>query len=289
MNQKATSMNRWVPDEPSDLSAIDEIADLVRHMRVVVLTGAGCSTESGIPDYRGPKRDNSHPEPITYQEFVKSEATRRRYWARAVLGWPRFTAARPNEAHRAIAELERAGVVEGVITQNVDRLHQEAGSEQVVELHGALADVRCLDCARVECRRQLQERLTDMNPGWADQNAKLAPDGDAELPSEIPEDFEVPSCRACGGMLKPDVVFFGENVPEATVDAAWNLWGDGEALLVVGSSLKVWSGYRFVKRAAETMMPVIIVNLGDTRGDEHAWIQLHARAGAAMRQLATCL
>jgi NAD-dependent SIR2 family protein deacetylase len=279
-------MTRWVPNRDSDLAPIDEIVDLVRHMRMVVLTGAGCSTESGIPDYRGPKRDESHPDPITYREFVGSPAIRRRYWARATLGWQRFAAARPNEAHRAIAELERAGAVEGIITQNVDRLHGEAGSDRVVELHGALADVRCLDCGGIEARKEVQRRLEAMNPEWADQHAELAPDGDAELPSEIPEDFRVPVCERCGGTLKPDVVFFGENVPEATVESAWRLWNEGEALLVVGSSLTVWSGYRFVRRAAETMMPVVIVNLGETRGDEEAWIRMEATAGDAMRRLA---
>lgn len=280
------TMTRWVPNRRSDLAAIDEIVDLVRHMRMVVLTGAGCSTESGIPDYRGPKRDESQPDPITYQEFVDSPAIRRRYWARATLGWQRFAAAQPNEAHRAIAELERAGAVEGIITQNVDRLHGKAGSDRVVELHGALADVRCLDCGEIEGRQEVQRRLEAMNPDWADQHAELAPDGDAELPSEIPEDFRVPVCEQCGGTLKPDVVFFGENVPEATVESAWRLWNEGEALLVVGSSLTVWSGYRFVRRAAETMMPVVIVNLGETRGDGEAWIRMEAKAGDAMRRLA---
>ncbi|MFB6352158.1 MAG: Sir2 family NAD-dependent protein deacetylase, partial [Bradymonadaceae bacterium] len=148
-------MRRWVPERPSNLSEIDDIADLLRHMRVVVLTGAGCSTESGIPDYRGPKRDNSHPKPITYQEYVGSRAVRRRYWARATLGWQRFVEAEPNTAHRAIADLEDNGVVEGVITQNVDRLHSQAGSNRVVELHGALAYVRCLDCHHIEARSDL--------------------------------------------------------------------------------------------------------------------------------------
>ncbi len=277
---------RWVPEGPAEPQPIDEIVDLVRHMRVVVLTGAGCSTESGIPDYRGPKRDNSHPEPITYREFVDSGAVRRRYWARATLGWRRFAEARPNRAHRAIARLEQAGVVEGVITQNVDRLHTKAGSDRVVELHGALAEVQCLECGAIERREALQRRLAAMNPGWAEQHAEIAPDGDAELPTEIPPDFRVPVCEACGGVLKPDVVFFGENVPSATVEAAWRLWREGEVLMVVGSSLTVWSGYRFVKRAGEAMMPVVIVNLGETRGDEQAWIRLQARAGEAMGRIA---
>jgi len=282
-------MRRWVPERPSNLSPLEDIVDLLRHMRVVALTGAGCSTESGIPDYRGPKRDDSHPEPITYQQYVDSRAVRRRYWARATLGWQRFVEAEPNPAHRGLATLEEAGVVEGIITQNVDRLHTRAGSRRVVELHGALADVRCLDCHTLEARGDLQTRLRSMNPGWADQHAEIAPDGDAELPTEIPDGFRVPTCLACGGPLKPDVVFFGENVPEATIQAAWQLWGDGDALLVVGSSLSVWSGYRFVKRAAESMMPVVIVNLGDTRGDEQAWIRLEARAGEAMNKLAEAL
>jgi len=278
--------SRWVPDQTSDLDGLDDAADLLRHLDITVLTGAGCSTESGIPDYRGPKRDDSHPEPITYREFVDARSTRRRYWARAMLGWPRFDAAEPNEAHRAIARLESAGRVTGVITQNVDRLHDRAGSEHVVELHGALADVRCLECGKLLCRRELQERMRADNPGWADQQTALAPDGDAELPDEIPPDFQIPDCRDCGGILKPDVVFFGENVPESTVDDAWELWRSGEALLVVGSSLQVWSGYRFVRRAAETMKPVVIVNLGETRGDDEAWLRVEARAGDATAALA---
>ena len=286
---QSDALSRWVPDDPSDLSPLDELCDLVRHMRVVVLTGAGCSTESGIPDYRGPKRDNSHPEPITYQEFVGSEATRRRYWSRAMLGWPRFKEASPNDAHRAIARLEEATIVEGVITQNVDRLHQRAGSRRVVELHGALADVRCLDCQTVIGRDALQERLGRLNPGWVDQHAELRPDGDAALPQQVPDDFQIPTCPDCDGMLKPDVVFFGENVPKPTTEAAWQLWSEGEALLVVGSSLKVWSGYRFVRKAGQSMMPVAIVNIGATRGDEHAWHKLSARAGEAMTALAEAL
>jgi NAD-dependent SIR2 family protein deacetylase len=278
--------NRWVPDRESDLESLTDVADLLQHLEVTVLTGAGCSTESGIPDYRGPKREDSHPEPITYREFVRTESTRRRYWARAMLGWPRFDAAEPNDAHRALARLEDEGCTTGVITQNVDRLHQRAGSDRVVELHGALADVRCLDCGRIVPRHSLQQRLRKRNPGWADQNASLAPDGDAELPTDIPEDFRVPACRDCGGILKPDVVFFGENVPDETVDRAWKLWRRGEALLVVGSSLQVWSGYRFVRHAAETMKPVVIVNLGATRGDDEAWLRVEARAGEAMTALA---
>lgn len=281
-----SDMNRWVPDIPSDFGEIQEVVDLMRHREAVVLTGAGCSTESGIPDYRGPKREESHPEPITYQEFVDSASVRRRYWARATLGWPRFDAAAPNDAHRTIARLEDCGLVRGVITQNVDRLHREAGSERVVELHGALADVRCLDCGSIVSRDTLQRRLVESNPGWTDRHPELAPDGDVRLPSAIPDDFEIPDCRQCGGLLKPDVVFFGENVPEQTLDRAWRLWRGAELLLVVGSSLKVWSGFRFVKRAAETMMPVVIVNLGPTRGEDEAWLRVEARAGEAMTELA---
>jgi NAD-dependent SIR2 family protein deacetylase len=264
------------------------LVDLVRGRRVVALTGAGCSTESGIPDYRGEGRP-ARRAPIQYREFVGSEAHRRRYWARAVVGWSTIAEARPNPAHRALAALEEAGVVAGVITQNVDGLHHAAGSRRVVELHGSLARVRCLGCgARVE-RAELQRRLLDANPGWLDRAAVSAPDGDAVLPDDVVAGFRVDACRRCGGVLKPDVVFFGENVPPPVVEAAWRLFGDAELLLVIGSSLAVFSGYRFVLRAAERGVPIAIVNRGPTRGDDRAVVRLDAAAGAVLSDLVTSL
>jgi NAD-dependent SIR2 family protein deacetylase len=281
--------HRFVPSTSSDLSNLSELASLVRYMDVTVLTGAGCSTESGIPDYRGPETRDTHPEPITYREFVDQPESRRRYWARATVGWPRFKAAEPNDAHRAIARLEREGFVRGIITQNVDRLHQRAGSRRVVELHGALAEVECLECGDVLHRDEVQSQLLELNPELGGTSAPLRPDGDAHLPEGAPEGFTYPDCPTCNGVLKPNVVFFGEDVDDACVGRAWDLFYESEVLLVVGSSLEVWSGYRFVRRAAERRMPVGIVNLGETRGDDDTWIKIEARVGEAMPRLADML
>ena len=274
---------------PPDPAKIGELAYLLRGQRVVVLTGAGCSTESGIPDYRGPTTRRKARNPIRYRAFVGEAAARQRYWARSALGWPRFKQARPNDGHRALARLEATGLVRGVITQNVDRLHHAAGSERVVELHGALAEVRCLGCERVEDRDAMQERMLALNPGWEARAVEVAPDGDAELPPEATRAFRVPGCVACGGVLKPHIVFFGENVPSETVDEAWRLFDACDALLVVGSSLTVYSGYRFVRRAAERRLPVAIVNLGATRGDAEAWLRVEGRSGAVLPALVDAL
>jgi NAD-dependent SIR2 family protein deacetylase len=204
-------------------------------------------------------------------------------------GWPTFRSTECNDAHRAIARLEASGVATGVITQNVDRLHQRAGSRRIVELHGALADVRCLECDGLSDRNTMQERLAERNPEWAGRVGALRPDGDVELPEAVPEGFEIPDCDRCGGVLKPDIVFFGENVADDVVTDAWSLLYDADALLVVGSSLTVWSGYRFVRKAAERRMPVGIVNIGETRGDDEAWVKVEARAAEAMVRLAGAL
>jgi NAD-dependent SIR2 family protein deacetylase len=278
-----------VPESVGNLEGIDALAELFAYQDVAVLTGAGCSTASGIPDYRGPKtRDNGH-EPMTYREFTRSPAKRRQYWARSMAGWPNFRSVDCNQAHRAIAELEADGAVTGVITQNVDRLHHRAGSSRIVELHGALAEVRCLECGELSGRDAMQERLAEANAEWAGRVGALRPDGDVELPDAVPQDFCVPDCRACGGTLKPDIVFFGENVADEVVTDAWSLLYDADALLVVGSSLTVWSGYRFVRKAAQRRMPIGIINIGETRGDEEAWVKVDARAGEAMRRLADAL
>lgn len=253
---------------------------------MVTLTGAGCSTESGIPDYRGPGTARRARNPIQYRAFADSAAIRQRYWARSFVGWPRMSAARPNPAHLALAALERAGHLRGIITQNVDRLHHAAGSKRVIELHGALAEVRCMGCSRIESRHALQQRLAAANPGWtATHDIEQAPDGDAELADGAVERFRVLACIACDGVLKPHVVFFGENVPRAVVDTAWALLDEAEVLLVVGSSLTVFSGFRFVRRAAERNLPVAIVNLGATRGDDLARIRVDAHAGEALPRL----
>ena len=267
------------------------LVQLLRGRRVVALTGAGCSTESGIPDYRGPDTPPRARPPIQHREFVDQAEARRRYWARSVLGWSQFAAARPNPAHTALAELEHRGPLAGVITQNVDGLHGAAGSRTVVELHGALARVRCLDCAAPATRDAIQARLLAANHGWLDhaRRAAIAPDGDADLPDALVADFVVVACAVCGGTLMPDVVFFGGSVPRITLDAAWGLFERAEVLLVIGSSLTVFSGYRFVRRAAERGVPVAILNRGPTRGDDCAAIRLDARAGLALPALARAL
>ncbi|MCA9706261.1 MAG: NAD-dependent protein deacetylase [Myxococcales bacterium] len=268
---------------------VEVLVRALRGRRVVALVGAGCSTASGIPDYRGPKTRERARNPIQFRTFVGDDEGRQRYWARAVVGWPRFAASRPNPAHHGLAALERAGVVRGLITQNVDRLHHAAGSRRVVELHGALHEVVCLDCGALEPRDALQARLLALNPGWALTPAELAPDGDAELPAELVRRFVVAGCRACGGTVKPRVVFFGEHVPADVTAAAWSLFDEADALLVVGSSLTVFSGYRFVRQAAKRGVPVAIVNLGPTRGDPLAGLRVDDRVEVVLPALAEAL
>ncbi|QRK04437.1 NAD-dependent protein deacetylase [Archangium violaceum] len=268
---------------------VEALASLLRGRRIVVLTGAGCSTESGIPDYRGPGTLARARNPIQHREFLTRPEVRARYWARSLLGWPRFSSARPNAAHQSLAALERDGHVLGLITQNVDRLHHAAGSQRVIELHGALARVRCLDCEAIELRTELQERLLALNPGFTEHTAEPRPDGDAELPVETVLAFRVAGCTRCGGTLKPDVVFFGDNVPPPTVEAAFALLEEGDALLVVGSSLAVYSGFRFLQRAADRHMPIGLLNIGECRGGELVDVRVEARAGEILPRLVEAL
>jgi NAD-dependent SIR2 family protein deacetylase len=267
---------------------LEALTALLRGRRFVALTGAGCSTESGIPDYRGQGRAGPR-NPIQHDAYLRRSDVRQRYWARATVGWVRFSGARPNAAHAALATLEDAGVLAGIITQNVDRLHHAAGSRRVVELHGALADVRCLGCDALVARDDVHARLVDENPGWLQRAVAPSPDGDAELPDEVVATFRVVPCAACGGVLKPNVVFFGGTVGEATMTAAWSLFGEGEVLLVVGSSLTVYSGFRFARRAHELGLPVALVNDGPTRADELAELRVGARAGEVLPRLVEAL
>lgn len=241
---------------------------IARHQRLFFLTGAGCSTDSGIPDYRDANGGWKRTPPVTLQAFVGDESTRRRYWARSMLGWNRFGHARPNAVHHALAELERRGRQQILLTQNVDRLHQLAGSRHVIDLHGRMDIVRCLGCAARSDREQLQRDLISGNPDWMAVVSRPAPDGDADLEHADYSGFEVPHCPRCGGMLKPDVVFFGENVPRERVDAAMRHLEQADAVLVVGSSLMVYSGFRFARMAAALGKPIAAVNLGRTRADE---------------------
>ncbi len=237
-----------------------------QHPRLLVLTGAGCSTESGIPDYRDASGGWKRPQPILLQKFVADEAARRRYWARAFVGFERIGRARPNAAHRALAELQRRGHVHRLVTQNVDGLHQAAGSREVIDLHGRIDRVCCLGCGRLSARSELQERLARRNPGLLERTAQSAPDGDAELEGDFAP-LDIPDCADCGGLLKPDVVFFGESVPPGRVTDAMGALEAADALLVVGSSLMVYSGYRFAEAAARLAKPIAAVNLGRTRAD----------------------
>ncbi|MGE0547326.1 MAG: Sir2 family NAD-dependent protein deacetylase [Kofleriaceae bacterium] len=246
------------------------------------------STESGIPDYRGQGTPPRSRPAIQHREFIEHAEVRRRYWARSMLGWPRFSRARPNDAHHALAVLEQHDRLAGIITQNVDGLHHAAGSVDVIELHGALARVRCLCCEVITSRDALQLRLVAANRMWAARvtEVSVAPDGDADLPDGLVHEFTVVGCEACGGALMPDVVMFGGNVARPTLDAAWATFERGDVLLVVGSSLAVFSGYRFVRRAAERGIPIAIVNRGPTRGDDHATVRLDAFAGPTLLALA---
>jgi NAD-dependent SIR2 family protein deacetylase len=240
------------------------------HPRLLVLTGAGCSTDSGIPDYRAADGSWKRAQPVTLQAFMRDALTRRRYWARSFIGWRRFGQAQPNDAHRALARLEQRGKVELLVTQNVDRLHQAAGSTGVVDLHGRMDLVRCMDCWRLQPRSEVQEELMALNPDWAGLDARLAPDGDADLQLEGLDlaAFEVPPCPYCAGVLKPDVVFFGEGVPRERVETAMHHLRRADGLLIVGSSLMVYSGYRFAQAAALAGTPIAAVNLGRTRADD---------------------
>jgi NAD-dependent SIR2 family protein deacetylase len=246
----------------------------------VVLSGAGLSTESGIPDYRGETGQARRGQPMTYQEFTGSAAARQRYWARSHLGWQHIAAAQPNAGHRAVAGLERRGLVAGIITQNVDGLHQAAGARDVTELHGSLHRVVCLSCRQRTSRLALDGRLRAANPSWHEQAAAASPDGDAAL--EETTGFTVADCETCGGALKPDVVFFGENVPRERAEACYAMVVAARALVVLGSSLTVMSGFRYVRHAAKLGIPVVIVNQGATRGDALAAATLDAPLGATL-------
>ena len=246
------------------------------HDSLTVLSGAGVSTGSGIPDYRDRDGEWKNAEPIQFGDFVRSGDYRRRYWARSFLGWQRFSRAQPNSAHRAIALLEETGKIDMLITQNVDGLHTQAGSRRVIDLHGNLDRVRCLDCSTLRSRDEFQERLRDANPGWHAEVFRYKPDGDAELAESSHAEFEVAPCDRCQGMMKPDVVMFGESVPRERVAAAAASVDRASALLVVGSSLMVFSGFRFVRQASELRKPIAILNQGRTRADDIATLKVES-------------
>lgn len=270
------------PDEEGQLR---RAVELLAGRRLAILTGAGLSTDSGIPDYRGPEAPPRNP--MTYQEFVGDPELRRRYWARNHVGWHHLRQAAPNAGHAAVARLERRGLTTGLITQNVDRLHTDAGSALTVDLHGRFDRVMCLECKTRYSRQTISRLLEDLNPGFLERtrlDADIAPDADADVADT--EDFVVADCPVCGGMLKPDFVYFGENVPRDRVAAAFAMLNAADALLVAGSSLTVMSGLRFVKHAHKTGKPVVIINRGPTRGDDLADLKIEAGVATALEYLA---
>lgn len=268
-----------------DRAAYEQLVELLRGGNVTVLTGAGLSTESGIPDYRGPD-GKRRVVPMTYGEFLASPANRQRYWARSFAGWRRFADAGPNDGHRAVADLQRLGLFRALITQNVDGLHQLAGARDVLELHGNLGLARCLDCGETTQRAELDLRLGEANPHFEVTAGEVRPDGDVLLAEETVSGFHPPRCLVCqSDLLKPDVVFFGESVSKTLVEQCFSFVEASLGLVVLGSSLQVMSGYRFVRRAAANGIPVAIVTRGPSRGDEDATIRLDAPLGVTLTRI----
>ncbi|GAA4695730.1 hypothetical protein GCM10023198_14600 [Promicromonospora umidemergens] len=277
----------WNP-EPVDVArtTVDDAVEVLTGLRFTALTGAGVSTDSGIPDYRGP--DSPPRSPMTYQQFVGDEEFRRHYWARNHVGWQHVNRSVPNAGHRALVRLEERDVLAGIITQNVDLLHEDAGSRNVIDLHGRYDRVICLSCSRVISRTHLAERLDALNPGFLESvgdvaDIEIAPDADAVIESTA--HFRPAPCEFCGGVLKPEIVYFGENVPRERVERAFGLVDSADALLVAGSSLTVMSGLRFVRHAAEASKPVVIVNRGITRGDKYATVKIEQGTSDVLDQL----
>lgn len=264
---------------------IERLAALLRQGPFAVITGAGLSTVSGIPAYRDEHGQWQHARPVQHQAFLESETVRRRYWARSFLGWPRIAACQPNAGHFALAKLEQQGWLTGLITQNVDGLHQKAGCQNLIELHGALADVVCLSCHARLARSTLQTRLEISNAGFSPAVGRPAPDGDVHLEDSAYADFQTPDCPHCAGVLKPDVVFFGDNVPRDRVQSAMHMVEQAHGLLIVGSSLMVYSGYRFADRAHQLGKPVVAINQGMTRADSLLNLKINQECGAALMAL----
>jgi NAD-dependent SIR2 family protein deacetylase len=258
------------------------LVQLLEQGEVVALTGAGVSTDSGIPAYRDEEGRWKQSAPMQFREFAGSELSRQRYWARSMVGWARMEQAVPNDAHLALAELERRGLLRLLITQNVDGLHSAAGSERVVDLHGRLDRVVCLGCKDVTPRAQLQTELIAQNPEFLGQSFVARADGDVELAVDY-ERFRVSACARCGGVLKPDVVFFGENVPAPRVERAMASLNGARALLIIGSSLMVFSGFRFARAAARLAVPIAVVNRGRTRADELATLRVAGNVGELLQ------
>lgn len=277
------------PDIPIH-AQIQQLAEFViRHQPLFVLTGAGCSTASGIPDYRDREGRWKHSQPVLFQDFMKNPMVRQRYWARSMAGWPAFSQARPNGVHQALTSLEETGFIHQLVTQNVDGLHRQAGSRRVIDLHGRLDSVVCMDCGQRSRRSDFQQRLHALNPQIPQAASRPAPDGDAHLEPEAADNFIIPSCPGCEGILKPTVVFFGEAVPKDRVTLSMGRLRESGGMLVVGSSLMVFSGYRYCRAAAEWKIPIAVVNLGKTRADPLVQLKLHADCGKVLQALSESL
>jgi NAD-dependent SIR2 family protein deacetylase len=284
------SYDRMEPElaEDTDRTAARLLRDwLDRHERVFVLTGAGVSTASGIPDYRDTDGAWKRSPPVTYQAFIGDTATYRRYWARSFVGWPLFSRAAPNRAHRALSQWPRNHAITALVTQNVDGLHQRAGSERVIDLHGRLDEAVCLRCGARTPRDGLQARMTRDNPVWRPHEATLAPDGDADIDIAAVQRFRPPHCAVCDGLLKPDAVFYGENVPRPRYNAAVEALHGADAALIIGSSLMVYSGFRFARMAHERSQPLAILTRGRTRADDLADLKLDADCGETLTRALT--
>ncbi|XP_034934634.1 NAD-dependent protein deacylase Sirt4 [Chelonus insularis] len=277
---------KYQPPKPSDLTKLEQFIE--NQGKLCVITGAGVSTESGIPDYRSEGVGlyaTSNRRPVLYQDFRKHDYVRRRYWARNYVGWPRFSNFQPNFTHKIISHLEEVGQVSCIVTQNVDGLHSKAGSRNVIELHGTAYTVMCLNCDQKISRHTFQKTLDNLNPSVTAVTKEIRPDGDVELSEEQIKDFVLPSCSNCGGILKPDIVFFGDNVPKSVVGRVECAVDDANALLVLGTSLTTFSGFRIILQAVESKKPIAIVNIGDTRADKYANVKLESRCGEVFTQL----
>lgn len=265
---------------------VDQLSDFIQHYpRLLTLTGAGVSLASGIPTYRDEKGEWQRGQPIQHYDFIKSEATRRRYWARSFRGWPHISSVQPNNAHHALAQLEKAGHIALLITQNVDNLHQKANSEQVVDLHGNLTRVICLDCGATLSRDAMQAKLAETNPQLTDLVMEIRPDGDAQLDETFMQSTQIPACDQCAGVLMPDVIFFGGMLPPKRVQFCLEALEQADALLVVGSSLKVYSGYRFCVKAKEWHKPIALLNPGWTRADDLATLKIAAPCSEVLQKV----
>ncbi|XP_071110937.1 NAD-dependent protein lipoamidase sirtuin-4, mitochondrial-like [Haliotis cracherodii] len=284
MPSKVATSTKFVPNsQPASEEEIESLQQFMdRSERLLVLTGAGISTESGIPDYRSEGVGlyaTSSNRPVQYVDFLKDAKIRQRYWARNFVGWPRFSSFSPNKSHLTLSSWEKKRKVSWLVTQNVDALHYKAGSTQLTELHGSAHRVECLSCRKVLPRNEMQELIKDRNPKWHAESFEMAPDGDVALSTEQVQGFQVPTCDSCGGVLKPEIIFFGDNVARHIVDLVFRKVSESDAVLVIGSSLEVYSGYRFVNRAHNESKPVAIVNIGRTRADDLAQLKISAICG----------